>query len=405
MFKSITFFDEPYRENLKPLSFTKPISEFRIGILKIREKWERIFECKSTWITAEYLQSKFPNQPSTDTLFIYGGTLPTTELKNQMLQLEPGDSIWCDDELVVFRGGTKDFKPANVLTNSAAKRLLLDGEPQLIKRTHHLLIHNSQQIKADYELLDCNRGNVCVDKSIVVIGDLFDANGNQQLYIEESAQASHITINLKNGPVYIGRDAEVMEGSMLRGPIAICNNATVNMGARIYSGTTIGPWCKVGGEINNVIFTAYSNKGHEGFLGDSVIGEWCNIGADSNNSNLKNDYSEVKLWNYAIERFEKTGRQFCGLIMGDHSKCGINTMFNTGTVVGVAANIALSGFPRNFVPSFTLTTSKGIEKTSLTHFYNVAERVLARRGLVLNDADKTIFDAIFKETIHFRSRF
>ncbi|MFB6341358.1 putative sugar nucleotidyl transferase [Saccharicrinis sp. FJH62] len=404
MFKTITFFDAGFRNTLKPLTFTKPVSEIRAGIQTFREKWELIFDVKTSWDAHEYLKDKFPDRPEPETLYLYGGCLPTPELIVQIKALNPGDSIWYDDRLMALFGNPFEWLDFKNSGQTKGKRFLLDGEPHVLKYPYQLLGWNQNEIKADFKRLTANRKSAVVSDSVRFIGDQYDKEGNPQFFMEEGAVAEYITVNLKKGPVYIGKDAEVMEGSHLRGPVAICDHATINMGTRIYSSSTIGPWCKVGGELSNVIFTGYSNKGHEGFLGDSIIGEWCNIGADSNNSNLKNDYSEVKLWDYATQRFLKTGRQFCGLIMGDHTKCGINTMFNTGTVAGVAANVAVSGFPRNFVPSYTLTTAKGVEKVKLETVFQIAERVMSRRNITLTDIDKAILKAVFDETEQFRSR-
>lgn len=403
MFKTITFFDAGYRDTLKPLTFLRPVSEIRIGILTIREKWESIYKTKSSWDAMEYLSAKFPNLSSDDSLYLYGGCLPTEELVRQLSNLNPGDSVWFDDRIIAFRGSADMWIQAKA-GRPGGKRVALDGEAKILSYLYQLLSWNGNQIKEDIARLTSEKKSAPISSSVQIIGDLTDREGKQHLYIEEGASVEYITINLSNGPVYIGRNAEVMEGSHLRGPVAVCDHATVKMGTRIYSSTTIGPWCKVGGELSNVIFLGYSNKGHEGFLGDSIIGEWCNIGADSNNSNLKNDYSEVKLWDYATQRFLKTGRQFCGLVMGDHSKCGINTMFNTGTVTGIASSIAVSGFPRNFVPSFTLTTFGGIKKVSLETVFKVAERVMERRKKTLSDTEKSILEAVFTETEPFRAR-
>jgi UDP-N-acetylglucosamine diphosphorylase/glucosamine-1-phosphate N-acetyltransferase len=404
MFKTITFFDAGFRNTLKPLTLTRPVSEIRIGIQTIREKWESIFDMKASWDAHTYLKEKFPDLSKPETLYLYGGCLPSPEIIRQINALNVGDSIWHDDLLIAYSGSPEAWTEYTSTGRFKGKNLLLDGEANILKYPYQLLSWNSSEIKADFKRFISEKKGAVVSETVRIIGDLYDKDGNLQFFMEEGALAEYITVNLSKGPVYIGKDAEVMEGSHLRGPVAICDHATVNMGTRIYSSSTIGPWCKVGGELSNVIFLGYSNKGHEGFLGDSIIGEWCNIGADTNNSNLKNDYSEVKLWDYATQRFLKTGRQFCGLIMGDHTKCGINTMFNTGTVAGVAANVAVSGFPRNFVPSFTLTTSKGIQKVNLETVYQIAERMMNRRSITLTDVDKAILKAVFDETEQFRVR-
>jgi UDP-N-acetylglucosamine diphosphorylase/glucosamine-1-phosphate N-acetyltransferase len=264
-----------------------------------------------------------------------------------------------------------------------------------VEHTWDLFKLNGIAIQQDFELLTKDRDSESLSGTVNVFGD-------HPVFIEHGAKLEYVTLNTSNGPIYIGKNAEVMEGSLIRGPFALCENANVKLGAKIYGPTTVGPHSKVGGEVNNSILMGYSNKGHDGFLGNSVLGEWCNIGADSNTSNLKNNYAEVRLWDYQTEGFAKTGLQFCGLMMGDHSKCGINTMFNTGTVVGVSANIFGSGFPRNFVPSFSWGGSKGFVTYKTNKAYEVAEKVMERRGQTLTEQDKGILDHVYELSSKFR---
>lgn len=395
MIQRICFFDNIQQCSLKPLSFTRCVADFRIGITTIREKWEDVLKVKSINYTE-------PKPLENNILFLYGGLLPSDQNLKLIQNLRLGSGLKHSDELIAYFGKVEEFDEMRSLTSYKALQEI-DSTPDIILRLHHLIDLNKRWIKLDYDRLDLSSGMDKFPTSVNIIGDLEDKHGKSQLFIAQNAAVEHVTINLKNGPVYIGSNAEIMEGSNLRGPIAVCENSKINMGSRIYGGTTIGPWCKVGGEVNNTLFFGFSNKGHEGFLGDSVIGEWCNLGADTNNSNLKNDYSEVKLWDYNAERFLKTGRQFCGLIMGDFSRSGINTMFNTGTVVGIAANIATSGFPKNFVPSFTLSTTKMTE-VSLKSTIEIAERMMARRGRCLSEAEKENLAKIFDETSKYRRK-
>ena len=224
----------------------------------------------------------------------------------------------------------------------------------------------------------------------------------ENIFIEEGAKLEFVTLNASTGPIYIGKNAEIMEGSVIRGPFALCEEAQVKLASKVYGATTVGPYCRIGGEVNNSVLFGYSNKGHEGFLGNSVLGEWCNIGADSNNSNLKNNYEEVKLWSYETEGFEKTGLQFCGLMMGDHSKCGINTMFNTGTVVGVSTNIFGSGFPRNFVPSFSWGGASGFTTYITKKAFETARIAMARRHVDFDEQEAKILEHVFEETKKWR---
>src|SRR5690554_5093173 len=264
-----------------------------------------------------------------------------------------------------------------------------------IEHTWDIFAKNDAAIREDFELLTEDRFSQPIPKSVNVIAP-------ENIFIEEGAKLEFVTLNATTGPIYIGKNAEIMEGSIIRGPFALCEGATVKLAAKIYGPTTVGPYSKVGGEVNNSVIFGYSNKGHDGFLGNSVIGEWCNLGADTNNSNLKNNYAEVRLWDYETESFARTGLQFCGLMMGDHSKCGINTMFNTGTVIGVNANIFGSGFPRNFVPSFSWGGSSGFTTYLTKKAFEVAQVVMSRRGVEFTDEDAAILEHVFEDTKKFR---
>src|SRR3990172_4234299 len=351
-------FDDEARKNLLPLTFTRPVADIRIGILTIREKWEKYLQAKTFSHTEKYLQEKFPKAPhSHEDIIINGSICPDKELVNEI----------------------------NKYGKISSKTNLLR-----INNLWDIFTKNGEAIERDFELLTTGRKSQAISKTNKVVGG--------DVFAEEGAKIECSILNASTGPIYIGKNAEVMEGCIVRGPFAMCENSVLKMGAKIYGPTTIGPWSKVGGEVNNCVILGYSNKAHEGFLGNSVIGEWCNIGADTNNSNLKNNYSEVKLWNYGTGSFEKTGLQFCGLIMGDHSKCGINTMFNTGTVVGVNANIFGAGFPENFVPSFSWGGAAGFTTYKIEQAFAVAARVFERRGLVFNEMEQEILSYIFELT-------
>ncbi|MBD5213844.1 MAG: glucose-1-phosphate thymidylyltransferase [Bacteroidales bacterium] len=343
---------EEARINLLPMTFTRPVSEIRLGILTLREKWERLLPGSYSWETSDYLTDKYPASSTPADYIIDANIIPTPSV---VADLERGAA----------------------------------PEADRITSLYDIFLKNGDAIETDFRLLTEGRTSQPLPDNSILIGN------KSLLFIEEGASVEGVTLNTRRGPIYIGKDAEVMEGSCLRGPIAICEHATVNMGTKIYSGTTIGPWCKVGGELNNVVMFGYSNKAHDGFLGNAVIGEWCNIGAGCVASNLKNDYTEIKLWNYREQRFSRTGLQFCGLIMGDHSKAGINTMFNTATVLGVGVNIHGSGFPRNFVPSFSEGGASGFTDVSLTKFFDIASRMMARRNKELTEADRHIFQSIY----------
>ena len=390
MLNIILFDAVEVRENLMPMTFTRPVADLRVGILTIREKWERVLDGSYSYLTVDYLQEKFPVNEAEENLFVAGNICPTTDLVAKIKMLNVGDVlISSQGEIIAFRGGLKDFSSRNF-----AREIECYDDCLTIKMLYDIFMENHRGIVEDFALLTHGRASQSLSDTNTVIGNLVDADGNPMIFIEEGAVVEGAMLNVKNGPIYVGRNAEVMEGSCLRGPIALCEHAVVNMGTRMYGATTLGPYCKVGGEVNNVVMMGYSNKAHDGFLGNAVIGEWCNIGGGSTASNLKNDYTEIKLWNYPAHRFLRTGLQFCGLIMGDHSKSGINCMFNTATVLGVGVNIHGAGFPRNFVASFSEGSASGFTDVPLTKFFDIARRMMARRGLTLSEIDMRIFESI-----------
>lgn len=384
-------FDGPFRNNLLPFTYTRPVADIRIGILTIREKWELLLGYTTTTITEDYLSDKYPMVEMDENIMINASFLPNVELAEMIKSLEENQAIFNDEDVIAFF--TKDTQEA--IDFDTYEAIEYNEDVVKIENTWDIFSKNGIAIQDDFDLLTKDKKSQPIPASVSTINA-------SQIFIEEGAKLEFVTLNATNGPIYIGKDAEVMEGSIIRGPFALCDYATVKMGAKIYGPTTVGPHSKVGGEINNSVIFGYSNKGHDGFLGNSVLGEWCNLGADTNNSNLKNNYAEVRLWNYETENFAKTGLQFCGLMMGDHSKCGINTMFNTGTVVGVSANIFGSGFPRNFVPSFSWGGSSGFTTYLTKKAFEVAEVVMSRRDVELTDADKAILEHVFEETKKYR---
>ena len=366
------------RESLFPLTHTRPISEIRIGILTIKEKWAKYLGSDPSTQTADYLKKKYPLKKEADNLYIYGGVCPNKALVAAIQQLADGEGLYAGDTLLAYR-------------NAANQKVIFAEEFTKIEKLWHIFQYNAIELQTDFDLLTAGRkSQVLSDTNLIM--------GSENIFVEEGAKLEGAILNATTGPIYIGKNAEVMEGSIVRGPFAMCEHSVLKMGAKIYGATTLGPYCKVGGEVNNSVLMSYSNKGHDGFLGNSVLGEWCNIGADTNNSNLKNNYAEVRLWSEQAGRFEKTGLQFCGLIMGDHSKCGINTMFNTGTIVGVSANIFGAGFPRNFVPSFAWGGSAGYSTYQLPKVFEVAEKVMMRRGVPFDDTEKAILQQVFELT-------
>ena len=388
-------FDDHTRINLLPLTFTRPVAEIRIGIFTIREKWEKVLDAKVSFQTEEYLSKKFPTEFAidTDNVWINGSFCPNVKLLEEIKSLQPNQSLLFANIVVAVNTGNDkkfDYKSIEGFTTFESS-----SQAMRVENPWDIFSKNGEAIKDDFELITKGRKSLSLSKTNQVIGV-------EHIFVEDGAKVECAILNASTGPIYIGKDSEIMEGSIVRGPFALCEHSALKLGAKIYGPTTVGPHSKVGGEVNNSVIFGYSNKGHDGFLGNSVLGEWCNIGADSNNSNLKNNYAEVKLWNYEKERFVNTGLTFCGLIMGDHSKCGINTMFNTGTVVGVNANIFGSGFPRNFVPSFSWGGAAGFTTYKTNDAFEVATRVMERRGMTFNETEQNILTHVFELTEKFR---
>ena len=384
-------FDGSARSQLLPFTYTRPVADLRVGILTIREKWEKMLGYTTSSVTEDYLVDKFPMVEFNDNIFINASIIPSENIVKMIKSLTENKAIFLDNEPLAFfakKDQEVNFDTYNVIDYSFKDIIK-------IKNTWDIFKLNGEAIDRDFQLLTSGRDSQPIPESVVVVNE-------QQIFIEEGAVLPLCSLNATEGPIYIGKDSEIMEGALIRGPFALCNNATVKMGAKIYGPTTIGPHSKIGGEINNCVIFGYSNKGHDGFLGNSVLGEWCNLGADTNNSNLKNNYAEVRLWDYETERFAKTGLQFCGLMMGDHSKCGINTMFNTGTVIGVSANVFGSGFPRNFIPSYSWGGYSGMMTYKTNKAFEVAKVVMERRNESFTAVDRQILEHIFEETKRFR---
>jgi len=384
-------FDGPARNALLPFTFTRPVADILIGILTIRQKWELYLGSTTTTVTEEYLSEKYPMVEMEQNVMINASFLPNTILVEMIQNLESNQAIFKGDEVVAFFTDEEqdevDFETYEILDYT--------GDCITVEHTWDIFSKNDAALRADFEFLTQDRKSQSIPKSVNVIAP-------ENIFIEEGAKLEFVTLNAATGPIYIGKNAEIMEGSVIRGPFALCEGAGVKLATKVYGATTVGPYSKIGGEVNNSVLFAYSNKGHDGFLGNSVLGEWCNIGADSNNSNLKNNYEEVKLWSYETEGFAKTGLQFCGLMMGDHSKCGINTMFNTGTVVGVSTNIFGSGFPRNFVPSFSWGGAAGFTTYTTSKAFATAKLVMSRRNVEFDEKEQAILEHIFEETKKWR---
>jgi UDP-N-acetylglucosamine diphosphorylase/glucosamine-1-phosphate N-acetyltransferase len=380
-------FDGPARTALLPFTFTRPVADILIGIMTIRQKWEMRLGSTTTTLTEEYLSEKFPMVEMEENVMINASFVPNAILAEMVGTLESNQAIFRGEDVIAFYTEENqeevDFDTYEIIE--------FEGECMRVEHTWDIFSKNDAAIREDFELLTEGRKSQPIPKSVNTIA-------KENIFIEEGAKLEFVTLNASTGPIYIGRNSEIMEGSVIRGPFALCEGAGVKLATKVYGATTVGPYSKIGGEVNNSVLFGYSNKGHDGFLGNSVLGEWCNIGADSNNSNLKNNYEEVKLWSYETESFEKTGLQFCGLMMGDHSKCGINTMFNTGTVVGVSANIFGAGFPRNFVPSFSWGGAAGFTVYMTRKAFETARLVMSRRGVDFDEKEVAILQHVFEET-------
>lgn len=390
---NVIFF-ETNRESLLPLVFAIPIAKLRVGITTIEEKWMdflSVSEENISYQTVAYLSKKFKLNTAKENIFINSAFLPSAELIDFLKnELQQNEVLICNDEIVAAKTSLEIFNSEsfeNIIDITDFKLLSIHTVTDIFTKNH-------QAIEQDFKRLTKNKKSAKANESNTLIGD--------NIFIEEGATINGAILNSSLGAIYIGKNAEIMEGSLVRGPFALCENATLKMGAKIYGATTIGPHSKVGGEVSNSVIQAYSNKGHDGFLGNSVLGEWCNLGADTNNSNLKNNYGEVKLWNYTSKKLENTGLQFCGLIMGDHTKCGINTMFNTGTVAGFSANIYGGGFHQKFIPSFSWGDNEKSTTYDLDKAIETAEKVMERRRIPLTKEDKAIFAAIHQQTSEYR---
>ena len=381
----LVFSDAQYWGDFLPLTFTRPVAELRIGILTFQERWKKLLEIEDiAFLTEDYLQEKFKKPESKESLLIVPNFLPTESVLEQIKKIKQGEALIYQNEVIAAKLNMRDFSLSQI-----TKMTDVEGELLFVKSPSDIFTYNQQFLDYDFEILTRNRKSQELSETNNFLGDKKD------LFIEEGAEIEFATLNCKTGRIYVGKNAEIMEGTMIRGSLALCEGSKINMGAKVYGATTIGPYSKVGGEVNNIVIFGYSNKGHEGFVGNSVIGEWCNLGADTNSSNLKNNYANVKLWNYRLSKFVDTGLQFCGLIMGDHSKSAINTQFNTGTVVGVAANIFKTGFPPNLVKSFSWGGMNGDESYRLDKVLEVMEKVMQRRKVDLTDVDKSIISHIY----------
>ncbi|RIJ36873.1 GlmU family protein [Pontibacter oryzae] len=396
---NIILFDDPaIRQNLLPLTFTRPVAYLRVGILTLAEKWQQRTHAVVSTLAADYLQHKYNPHAKERNYYVNGALLPSTDILQELSALGFGESVWQNGILLAYHGNYVESNGTDELLTIAASSRKKDyaGHALLIKDLWEIFLYNGQEIRSDYEMLTEGRQSEPIgDKHTIVYNE-------ENIFIEKGVKIRAAILNAENGPIYIGKNAQIHEGAVIKGPFSLGEESHINVGGKMRGDVSIGPFCKVGGEVAASVIFGYTNKGHEGYLGNSVLGEWCNIGADTNTSNLKNNYAEVKIWNYAKGGFKNTGQQFCGLIMGDHSKCGINTMFNTGTVVGVSANIFGPGFPRNFIPSFSWGGAAGFETFQMRKVVEVAEKVMERRNKKLDEVERGILNQVFEQTKQYR---
>lgn len=386
----VVLFDDESWGTLRPLTFTRPIAELRVGILTIKEKWEYYLKTTVSYLTRDYLREKFPLIVGDDNLLINATICPSDKLVKAISGLHSGEILQQGGKILAFRAGESevlDFERGELFSGKVVD---FQGDMNRIVYPYHVFALNGLELKADFDLITAGRESA-------LLPDCVRVYGRNPVFLEEGAIVRDCIINTEEGPVYIGKGAEVMEGVLIRGPLALCEHAVLKMGTKVYGATTIGPYCKCGGEVNNVVMMAYSNKAHDGFLGNAVLGQWCNLGAGTNNSNLKNTYVEVKLWDYETRHFRKTGLQFCGLVMGDHSKTGIGVTLNTGTVIGVGSNIFGADFPRNFIPSFSWGGASGFVEHKLSQFFSTAEAVMKRRNRMMDEMEKRIYEHIYAD--------
>jgi UDP-N-acetylglucosamine diphosphorylase/glucosamine-1-phosphate N-acetyltransferase len=394
--RNYVLFDDLYRDNLLPFAFIRPVAEIRIGILTIREKWERWTGHQFSHFTQDYLQEKYPLYTGDENIVINGSVTPNPALVEEILNLNCGEVLVKENILVAGCFDRPSMETFSRRAPEGSTVLQIRSDFLRISKLWHLFRYNGEELRSDYGIVTSARNTqpVSTTNNLIHPGEIF---------VEDGVRMEYATINASTGPVYIGKNAEIMEGAMIRGPFALCEGGVIKMGAKIYGPTTIGPYSKVGGEVTNSVFIGFSNKVHEGYVGNSVVGEWCNIGAGSNTSNLKNNYTLVRLWNYALGKEEETGLQFCGLFLGDYSRCGINTMFNTGTIVGVSSNVYGSGFPGSFIPSFSWGGAAGFETYRLGKAIETIQTGLTLRQQELTETDRKIIQRVFSLTDRYRN--
>ncbi len=365
---------------LLPLTFVRPVAEIRIGILTIREKWENYLHTSCSCYSESYLSGKYATRWEKENIFINASVLPSEALAQKIKSLANKEAIYAENNMLI------------AYRNEAQKKIVWKEPVRSIIYPFDIFVLNGVEIQADFQRITKGRKSQPIEDRYTIVYK------PENIFIEEGADVKACVLNAEKGVIYVGKNAQVQEMSVIQGNFALCEGAVVNIGGKMRGDTTIGNYCKVGGEISNSVFFGYSNKAHDGFLGNSVIAEWCNLGADTNTSNLKNTYGNVKIWNYFTKTFIDTQRQFCGLIMGDYCKTGINTMLNTGTVVGISCNIFGGDFPPKFIPSFSWGGAKGFEQYELPKAFEAIEKMMARRNKTLSEEEKAIIQHCYEQS-------
>jgi len=379
------------RINLYPLSLTRAIADLRIGTLTIAEKWTKWLNLPVSYFTESYLQQKYPLiTVDEETLVISSNICPDESLCAMISALKQGDRLYDNKRFIAARTTISDLKDLAPHGFIQYKPIVYTKQYTCITYPEDIFMQNGIEIKKDFDLLRKGRNSAKLSETVTVLGD--------DIFVEEGAVATCCTINTLQGPVYLGKDSEIWEGALIRGPFSLGEQSQVKMGTKIYSNVTVGPGSRVGGELNTCVIWGNSSKGHEGYLGSAVMGEWCNWGADTNNSNLKNNYRDVKLYHYGLDQYRDTGLLYCGLIMADHAKSAINTAFNTGTVVGVAANVFGGLVPPAFVPDFSWGVGKDADVYALDKMFKTAELVFARRNRKFDLAEQQILKEVYQLT-------
>jgi UDP-N-acetylglucosamine diphosphorylase/glucosamine-1-phosphate N-acetyltransferase len=382
----IILFDGASADTLRPLTLVRAVADCRVGITTIHQKWGDFTNKGINILPNDSLLRMFPQDlTSGDNCYIDGSCLPSTALWEAISTLALHQALRKDDQIIAYRSN-KVFHQTSDLKTEAQNAIYetFSEECDSIRYPEDILRLQEKYLRSDYQLITSGRITTSVDSSTFLRGE--------DIFIEPSARIYNAILNATDGPIYVGPDVEIMEGAVIKGPVAIGKGTKIHVGAKVYSNTVFGPECRIGGEVKRTCFIGYANKGHEGFLGDSVIGSWCNFGADTNCSNMKNTYGEVSLWDMGKKEFRPTGRQFCGLIMGDHSMCAINTAFTTGSVTGVFANIFGANPPR-YAPSFSWGVNG--EKYQFEKAIEVAERSMSRRNISLTSAYKALLKQLY----------